>query len=128
MYIAEHEGDEIAAIMTIFSKDEAVYLYGASSNLKRNFMPNYLLQWNAMKDAKKYGCKYYDMYGIPPEGKDENHPMHGLYMFKANFGGKMVHRTGSWDVPLKSVYFIYAKAENLRAFWHKKFLKKIRGR
>ena len=128
LYIAEHEGDEIASIVTLFSKTESVYLYGASSNNKRNLMPNHLLQWTAMKDAKAYGSKYYDMYGMPPEGKDENHPMHGLYMFKANFGGKNIHRTGSWDVPLKAVYYGYSWAEKLRAFWHKKVIKKIKGR
>ena len=128
LYIAEHEGDEIASIMTLFSKTESVYLYGASSNNKRNLMPNHLLQWTAMKDAKAYGSKYYDMYGMPPEGKDENHPMHGLYMFKANFGGKNIHRTGSWDVPLNAVYYGYSWAEKLRAFWHKKVIKKIKGR
>lgn len=128
LYIAEHEGDEIASIVTLFSKTESVYLYGASSNNKRNLMPNHLLQWTAMKDAKAYGSKYYDMYGMPPEGKDENHPMHGLYMFKANFGGKNIHRTGSWDVPLNVVYYGYSWAEKLRAFWHKKVIKKIKGR
>ena len=128
LYIAEHEEDEIAAIMTLFSHDEAIYLYGASSNKKRNLMPNHLLQWTAMKDAKAYGSKVYDMYGMPPEGKDENHPMHGLYMFKANFGGKNVHRTGSWDLPLKSIYGCYSAAEKMRAFWHKKVIKKLKGR
>ena len=128
LYIAEHEGEEIASIMTLFSHDEAIYLYGASSNNKRNLMPNHLLQWTAMKDAKAYGCKYYDMYGMPPEGKDENHPMHGLYMFKANFGGKNIHRTGSWDIPLKVIYPPYSAAEKLRAFWHKKVIKKLKGR
>ncbi len=128
LYIAEHEGEEIASIMTLFSHDEAIYLYGASSNNKRNLMPNHLLQWTAMKDAKAYGSKYYDMYGMPPEGKDENHPMHGLYMFKANFGGKNIHRTGSWDIPLKAIYHPYSTAEKLRAFWHKKVIKKFKGR
>ena len=128
LYIAEHEGEEIASIMTLFSHNEAIYLYGASSNNKRNLMPNHLLQWTAMKDAKAYGSKFYDMYGMPPEGKDENHPMHGLYMFKANFGGKNIHRTGSWDIPLKAIYRPYSTAEKLRAFWHKKVIKKLKGR
>ncbi len=129
LYIAEHEGEEIAAIMTLFSHDEAIYLYGASSNHKRNLMPNHLLQWTAMKDAKAYGSKYYDMYGMPPEGEDENHPMHGLYMFKANFGGRIIHRIGSWDMPLKPVYYsLYGFAESLRAFWFKKVVKKLHGR
>ena len=128
LFIAEHEGDEIAAIMTLFSKDEAIYLYGASSNNKRNLMPNHLLQWTAMKAAKEYGSKIYDLYGMPPEGKDENHPMHGLYMFKANFGGRIIHRPGSWDVPLKFIYRPYKTAERLRAFWFKKVVKKLKGR
>jgi len=129
LYIAEHEGEEIASIMTLFSKTEAIYLYGASSNNKRNLMPNHILQWTAMKDAKAYGSQYYDMYGMPPEGKNENHPMHGLYMFKNNFGGKNIHRTGSWDYPTKPVVFaLYKSAEALRAFWFKKVMKKIRGR
>ncbi len=129
LYIAEHEGEEIAAIMTLFSHDEAIYLYGASSNHKRNLMPNHLLQWTAMKDAKAYGSKYYDMYGMPPEGEDENHPMHGLYMFKANFGGRIIHRLGSWDMPLKPVFYsLYGFAESVRAFWYKKVIKKLHGR
>ena len=129
LYIAEHEGEEIAAIMTLFSHDEAIYLYGASSNHKRNLMPNHLLQWTAIKDAKAYGGKFYDMYGMPPEGEDENHPMHGLYMFKTNFGGKIIHRPGSYDVRLKALaYSLYNIAESLRAFWFKKVMKKVRGR
>ena len=128
LYIAEHEGDEIAAIMTLFSHDEAIYIYGASSNKKRNLMPNHLLQWTAMKDAKAYGSKYYDMYGMPPDGENENHPMHGLYMFKANFGGKIIHRIGSWDIALKPVYNLYSFVEKLRAFWYKKVVKKLHGR
>lgn len=128
LYIAEHENEEIAAIMTLFSHDEAIYLYGASSNHKRNLMPNHLLQWTAMKDAKAYGSKYYDLYGMPPDGENEHHPMHGLYMFKANFGGKIIHRIGSWDIPLKQVYKLYGTAEKLRAFWYKKVIKKLKGR
>ena len=126
LYIAEHEGEEIASIMTLFSKDEAIYLYGASSNHKRNLMPNHLLQWTAMKDAKNYGSKCYDFYGMSPEGKDEKHPMHGLYMFKSNFGGQNIHRTGSWDVPTKWIYFPYSFAEKLRAFWFKKIKKMMK--
>lgn len=127
LYIAKHESDKLGAIMTLFSKTEAVYLYGCSSNAKRNLMPNFLLQWTAMKDAKAYGSRYYDMYGMPPTD-DPNHPMHGLYLFKTGFGGRNVHRVGTYDVPLKGIYKLCVLAEGARAFWHKKVLKKIRGR
>jgi lipid II:glycine glycyltransferase (peptidoglycan interpeptide bridge formation enzyme) len=127
LYVAKHEDDYLGAIMTLFSKTEAVYLYGCSSNEKRNLMPNFLLQWTAMQDAKAYGSKYYDMYGMPPTD-DPSHPMHGLYLFKTGFGGRNVHRAGTWDVPLKGIYKLCVLAEGARAFWHKKVLKKIRGR
>ncbi|MCQ2586003.1 MAG: peptidoglycan bridge formation glycyltransferase FemA/FemB family protein [Treponema sp.] len=127
LYLAKHEDDYLGAIITLFCKDESIYLYGCSSNVKRNLMPNFLLQWTAMKDAKEYGCPYYDMYGMPPTD-DENHPMHGLYLFKTGFGGKNYHRIGSYDVRLKFLYFVATSGENIRAFWHKKIMKKIRGR
>lgn len=124
LYIARHEGDVLAGIITLFTDTEAVYLYGASSNNKRNLMPAYLLQWTAIKDAKVFGSKVYDFYGIPPTD-DEHHPMYGLYRFKTGFGGEVVHRAGSIDLPLKKgVYGCYITAEKLRAFWFKK-VKKI---
>lgn len=127
LYLAKHENDYLGAIITLFSRTESVYLYGCSSNIKRNLMPNFLLQWTAMQDAKNYGSLYYDMYGMPPDD-NENHPMHGLYLFKTGFGGKNIHRIGTFDVPLHCFYRICIAAENARAFWHKKIMKKIRGR
>lgn len=123
LYLATHDGDPIAGIITLYTPDEAVYLYGASSNLKRNFMPTYLIQWIAIQAAKKYGSHYYDFYGIPPTD-NPSHPMHGLYRFKTGFGGISVHRPGSLDVPLNVLYFPYTFAEQLRRFWFKK-IKKI---
>ena len=127
LYIASHENEDLAAIITLFQNNESIYLYGCSGNAKRNLMPSYLLQWTAIQDAKAFGSKLYDFYGMPPTD-DENHPMHGLYLFKTGFGGAHVHRPGSFDIPLSPLYKIYTVAENARAFWHKKIMKKVRGR
>ncbi|MDR2661655.1 MAG: peptidoglycan bridge formation glycyltransferase FemA/FemB family protein, partial [Treponema sp.] len=67
LYLASQEGEDIAGIVTLFRGREAVYLYGASANRKRNLMAPYALQWRAMRDAKATGCVYYDLFGIPPE-------------------------------------------------------------
>ncbi|NLM00854.1 MAG: peptidoglycan bridge formation glycyltransferase FemA/FemB family protein [Treponema sp.] len=127
LYIASHEGEKLASIITLFSKTEAVYLYGASSNKKRNLMPTYLLQWNAILDAKNFGSKVYDFYGIPPTD-DEKHPMHGLYKFKTGFGGKIIHRIGSVDFICSPIYVCFVFLENLRNFYHKKIKKILAGR
>jgi len=127
VYIASHEGENLASIITLFSKSEAVYLYGASSNAKRNLMPAYLLQWTAICDAKFYGSAVYDFYGMPPSD-DKNHPMYGLYLFKTGFGGRIVHKPGSLDFPLSPLYALYAFAESARAFYHKRIKKILAGR
>lgn len=128
LYLARHEEDYLAGIITLFCKREAVYLYGASGNLKRNLMPAYLLQWTAIQDAKAFGSPAYDFYGMPPTD-DENHPMHGLYLFKTGFGGAIIHRPGSFDVALdQKNYRLYIMAEKFRAWYHRKFLKKLHGR
>ena len=125
VYAAFHEEEALAAIIVLFSPYEAVYLYGASSNQKRNVMPAYLLQWNAISDAHKAGCRCYDFYGIPPSD-DPNHPMHGLYRFKTGFGGNIIHRVASLDVPLKPLlYRCYALAERTRSFWFKTIKKRF---
>jgi len=102
----------------------ATYLYGASSNNKRNCMPSYALQWEAVKQASAAGCRAYDFFGIPP-ADDPEHPMHGLYRFKTGFGGEILHRPGCWDYPLKSVrYRAFRTAEKLRTYYYKKLKKK----
>lgn len=126
MYVAKHGDDILAAIITVFCAGKAVYLYGASSGMKRALMPAYALQWKAIRDAKSASCGSYDFYGIPPTD-DERHPMHGLYRFKTGFGGEIVHRVGSLDAPYKTVlYRVYRIAETARLLWFKRIAKTVR--
>ncbi len=126
VYIAEHETSILASIITLFCGEEALYLYGASSNEKRSLMPAYSLQWQAIRDAKDAGCTRYDFYGIPPTD-DTTHPMYGLYRFKTGFGGSILHRVGSLDIPLRpAAYALYRLFEAGRGFWFKKIVKLFR--
>jgi lipid II:glycine glycyltransferase (peptidoglycan interpeptide bridge formation enzyme) len=126
LWIARHEGRALAAIVTLFGGEGAVYLYGASSDEKRNLMPAYALQWAAMRAAKESGCLSYDLFGIPPTGNPD-HPMAGLYRFKTGFGGEIAHRAGSWDYPLmRPAYACFRAAEGARAWWFKDFKKRIK--
>jgi lipid II:glycine glycyltransferase (peptidoglycan interpeptide bridge formation enzyme) len=117
LYIAEHEGSPLAAIVVLLRGSRAVYLYGASSDRKRDLMAPYALQVKAMEDAMASGCGEYDLFGIPPVSAEEDpdHPMAGLYRFKTGFGGRVVHRPGSWDYPLRPLaYRLFRAAESLR--------------
>lgn len=124
LFFARHDGELLAGIIVACFGSRATYLYGASTDVKRNYMPAYALQWRAMQWAKSEGCTEYDLFGIPPS-QDPSHPMHGLYRFKTGFGGKIIHRFGCWDYPLKPALYTAARAgEKIRNFYYKKLRKR----
>ena len=125
---ARHEGDLLAGNICVFWKSRGVYLTGASSNAKRNLMPTYALQWEAMQRAKQAGCVEYDLYGIPPN-PDPDHPMYGLYQFKTGFSNTIIERWGTWDVPYRSAFYApYRAAEEARLFYFRTLKKRMRRR
>ena len=86
LYLAEHEGEALAAKMLIRFGDWCWDLYGASSNNKRNLKPTYLLQYRCFEWAKARGCNYFDFRAIP-EVLEPGEEMWGVYEFKQGFGG-----------------------------------------
>ncbi len=116
LYIAEFKKEPLAAIMVFYFGDTATYLHGASDNNHRNLMPNYLLQWQAIKDAQKNGYKIYDFWGI----NEHNKHWAGITRFKKGFGGQTITFMGSWDYVLnKSWYnlFKFLKTIKKLKFW-----------
>ncbi len=125
LFIAEVEGDALAAIIVTIHGRRGTYHFGASRTEGRNFMPTYALQWEAIKYAKAAGCTAYDLLGIPPTD-DPKHPLHGLYRVKTGFGGETVHRAGCWDFPLEpAAYRAFRLAESARNFYLKKLRRKL---
>ncbi len=72
------------------------YVYGCSSSRLRNYMPNYLMQWNMIKYAAEKGCHTYDFCGIP-YWYDETHHNYGVYRFKQGFNGYVKTWAGEFD-------------------------------
>ena len=75
VYIAEFEGEAIAATLPIYYGNKVWYLYGGSSNKHRNLMPNYLIQWEMIKWAVENKCDWYDFRGVSGF-KSENDPQY----------------------------------------------------
>jgi peptidoglycan pentaglycine glycine transferase (the first glycine) len=104
LFFATHEGDRLAAMLIYTFGRKCWYMLGASTNEKRNLMPNYLLQWEVMKWAKRRGIACYDMVAVPsPDDLDESNSLYGVYRFKAGFGGEIVDFVGCLDLPVKRV-------------------------
>jgi peptidoglycan pentaglycine glycine transferase (the first glycine) len=105
--LALADGEPVAGLILFIFAKKAWYFYGMSSESHREKMPNYLLQWEAIRAAKKLGCEIYDLWGAPNK-MDENDPMWGVFRFKQGLGGKLVCTIGAWDYPVnKFVYNIY---------------------
>ena len=107
--IAEVEGNAVAALIAFRFGDTAYYLYGMSTEHHREKMPNYLLQWEAIRWAKNLGCRTYDFWGAPDRIEPEDR-LYGVYRFKDGFGPKFIQTPGAWDLPLKpTLYTLYTK-------------------
>jgi lipid II:glycine glycyltransferase (peptidoglycan interpeptide bridge formation enzyme) len=107
-FIAEVEDQPVAGLIAYRFGATAWYLYGMSRDLHRDKMPNYLLQWEAMRWAKTQGCSTYDLWGAPTEASEDD-PLWGVYRFKAGFGAQVLRTIGAWDLPKRpALYAAYS--------------------
>lgn len=104
MLLAEVEGEPVAGLLLFTFGAKGWYLYGASTEKYRNLMPNHLLQWQAMEQAKARGCAQYDMWGAP-DIFNERDSMWGVYRFKQGFGGQVVQGLGAFDYPARPTLY-----------------------
>jgi lipid II:glycine glycyltransferase (peptidoglycan interpeptide bridge formation enzyme) len=100
LYLAEDEEDLLAATLAVNSNSHTWYLYGASSNEKREKAPNHAIQWLMIQDAHTTGAHTYDFRGISATLDEEDH-LFGLLRFKLGFGGEACEMIGAWDYPLQ---------------------------
>lgn len=107
MWVAELEGEPIAGIICTAMGERVVYNYGASSNQRRDVMPNHLLQWTAIRWAAEKGFKVYDFRGVSPlrNGNPIEPHLAGLNRFKEGFGARYVEYAGEFDLPLRRRWY-----------------------
>ena len=97
LFMADFEGQTLAAVMAFAFGKNAYYFYGASGDVERNRKPTYPLQWETIRWAHAKGCTDYDMWGIPDEATDVDDDeaearedgLWGVYRFKRGFGGSI---------------------------------------
>ncbi len=94
--LAEVEDQPVAALILFHFNGVSRYMFGMSSELFRETMPNHLLQWEAMCLSKRLGCHTYDLWGAP-DVFDESDSMWGVYRFKQGFNGLTARHIGAWD-------------------------------
>lgn len=96
LLLAEYDGQLLAGIFVRLFARQAIYLYAATSNEHRHLLPNYLLQWEAIRWAKREGAELYDFWGIPDTDAEEE-VLAGVYRFKRGWGGRVVQFLGCYE-------------------------------
>ena len=120
LYLAEYQGEIIAANAVVFFGTYATYLHGASSNVHREVMAPTLLQWRQIQDARKKGCTRYDFGGVAIEGTHDR--WSGITRFKQGFSPqqKPTVFVGSYDIVLaKNRYTAYLVLKGLKQLFRK---------
>lgn len=106
LIMAEHEGEAQAGVMVFAVGQTAWYLYGASSNEKRNLSAGYGVQWAAIQWARARGCTVYDLWGIPDadeaaleaQFQTRSDGLWHVYGMKRGWGGVVARSVGAWDL------------------------------
>lgn len=102
---AYYEGRPIASAMIVFHQGTAYYHQGASENEQPKDAPgSYLIQWEAIREAKRRGCQIYNFWGIA-HSDNPRHGYHGLTLFKKGFGGYRLDYLPTQDLIFNWLYW-----------------------
>ena len=98
--LAKHpNGIYLSGALLMFAGSKSYYLYGASSNDYRDFLPNHHMQYEMMKFAREHGAKTYD-FGGTDNNPDKDSEHYGLWAFKRVWGTYLSEKIGEFDYVL----------------------------
>ena len=114
LYEAWLEKTLLAQAFIIFYNQEAVYHYGVSTDEGRKYPGAYLIQWDAILEAKKRGMTRCNFWGVSPIDQPD-HRFSGLSLFKRGFGGQDIEYLHAQDLIINyPKYIINYSIESIR--------------
>jgi len=121
VFEAYHRNELLASAIIMYYGKMGAYHHGASSSKKehRKIPASYLMQWEAIKEAKRRGCSSYNLWGISPD-KNTKHPFYGITHFKKGFGGYQMDLIPCHDLVINARYYLNWMVETLRK-WKRGF-------
>lgn len=111
--IATHKGEDVAAAILIQFGSTVFYYHGASTKTSSQVPSAQLLQWEAIREAKRRGATRYNFWGIARDD-EPNHPFAGITVFKKGFGGYAIDYMHAQDLPLSWKYWVLWAIEMFR--------------
>ncbi len=110
-----------AGIFMFFGTMSA-YRHGASLAANKHIPTSYILQWEAIKEARRRGCRWHNFWGVAPDNAGPNHPFKGITHFKKGFGGQGLSLVSCLDLPVSYRYWLnwfIEKARSIRRGFNK---------
>ncbi len=114
LFFGKYKNEIIASAYVLFWSKIGFYHHAALSPRYHKIPVAYLLQWEAIKEAKKRGCNYYDFWGYVNPKDNPKHPWAGPTLFKIGFGGKPYQYVKTQDFPLSNRYWLTYFFEKIR--------------
>ncbi len=111
--LGKYKNEVVSGAVFVYWQNGAFYHHGASLRRYSKIPVSYLIQWEAIKEAKQRECDFYSFWGIAPEDKPD-HPWKGLTLFKKGFGGRKEEYVKTKDLVLSSKYWLNWIVETTR--------------
>ncbi len=111
LFLGKYKGETAVVAMFIFWQGACYYHHSGSLPKFNKFPVSYLLQWEAIKEAKQRGCLIYNFWGIAPK---PSHPWARLSLFKTGFGGYPREYVAAQDYIISQKYWINYLIEKAR--------------
>ena len=99
LFLIEYQNKIIVASIIIFFGQSVISLHTGSDYKLRAVKGPHFLRWQTILEAKKRGCKEYDMWGVD----EKKWP--GITYFKKSFGGKEIEYGKAKDVVFQSNWY-----------------------
>lgn len=133
LYLAELDGEVVAASLVLAWGDNGLYLFAGSTRAGLESRAGHLLQWHAIRWAKERGARTWDLWGIADargriemarrkgvadgspelvrlEAEARRDPKDGLERFKKGWGGYVVRSLPAYDrVFIAPVYWLWTR-------------------
>lgn len=113
LFTAWHQNKMIAGALIIFYGEQAFYHHGASV-FPAKLPATHLLLWEAIKEARSQGKRFFNFWGVAPQNAPPDHPWQGLSFFKQGFGGEYFEFVPTQDFPFQSSYYLNRLIETFR--------------
>ncbi|MDP3882825.1 MAG: peptidoglycan bridge formation glycyltransferase FemA/FemB family protein [Candidatus Staskawiczbacteria bacterium] len=120
IFLGKYKEEIVSVAIFVFWQNMCFYHHSGSLSKHNKIPVSYLLQWEAIKEAKAKGCTTYNFWGIAPdintekEASKSKHPWAGLSLFKMGFGGYRKEYVKTQDFVLSQKYWINYIIEKIR--------------